>query len=944
MKFINKYLFIILSFYGLLYGEFSTVNPSSSTHTANQWSNVNTIRFTWSAANVTNSWTLSGYKYVVDQVSDTNVTSGDSATTNTFIEQTKADGTYYIHVTTYGTDDENESVPAYTTEHFGPVKIDTTNPTLGTPSITTNANGSKTVTLTANDANGKTIYYTTDGTDINSTNGLTYSTSFTLYKDTTLKVRAKDEAGNWSTQSEQSVTVNYTGNVPVLSGVTEGAKIATNSDAGASSPVTSVTVGGNAVATYKYKFDSNSYSGFTDVGNAISLTALEEGTHTLYVVGKDTLGNAQPEADAQTLQFEVDNSAPTVSEPTADGVAHSTQSLYDDTITNIVLSATGDDNITIKYSTDGSAPATSYTAPIQISSVGTTTIKIKAIDEVGNASGIVSYSYTIDKTAPTSLTASVATKAYKDAFTVDLNATDAVTTDSSALTYYYTLNGDDPTTNDDEYEPGTPITISGSTKRLKFIAVDEAGNESDPSSTYVYTFDNTAPTALTVVPQNSSCSETEVTGTYECTQNPGVIRLSATDSQEITFKYDIDTNTPDPDNSGIETNSSMDINISFSAATQQKFQFTATDSVGNKATSSLLTFNYNADAIVATISNVNEGDTIATIDTFGATPVTQLVVTNGGSDAVKYRFRFDDSNLTNESNISISTDINTSGLNEGTHTLYLQGQSAGGDLQNPVTTLSFTIDNTQPADVNMTAGGDFNSSKTVTIQNPEDGNTTLYYTTNGSTPTTSSTSSTTDAIFTVSTTTTVKAIAVDKAGNESNVSEQTYTITAGSTALQYSAGWSLTSLPTDSNISAIPDIDQAVIVYAYEGGMWKVFSDYNASMRTAVTNAVDGGSYGAITNTQVNRGYWVYTLGAVEISVPGTDNTALDTTGMSGWNLVGSPTQVGDFAAYTLVWYYDDGIWKYAASDGSAMDNALQAVGYSKVPSIPSHQGFWILK
>jgi PKD repeat protein/methionine-rich copper-binding protein CopC len=63
---------------------------------------------------------------------------------------------------------------------------------------------------------------------------------------------------------------------------------------------------------------------------------------------------------------------------------------------------------------------------------------------------------------------------------------------------YYTLNGEEPTTNCTLYTG--PITINSTTK-LKFIAVDNAGNTS-PVQTEIYTIDNVAPTATVFDPVN----------------------------------------------------------------------------------------------------------------------------------------------------------------------------------------------------------------------------------------------------------------------------------------------------------------------------------------------------------------------------------------------------------------------------------------------------------
>jgi len=51
-----------------------------------------------------------------------------------------------------------------------------------------------------------------------------------------------------------------------------------------------ITVGGNDIVSYKYKFDAGYYTEEQLVGTPISLTGLSDGSHTISVVGKDSSG------------------------------------------------------------------------------------------------------------------------------------------------------------------------------------------------------------------------------------------------------------------------------------------------------------------------------------------------------------------------------------------------------------------------------------------------------------------------------------------------------------------------------------------------------------------------------------------------------------------------------------------------------------------------------
>lgn len=66
-----------------------------------------------------------------------------------------------------------------------------------------------------------------------------------------------------------------------------------------------ITVGGEDVVTYKYKLDNGSYSAETPVSSHIQLSSLADGSHTLYVLGKDSAGNWNPEISATTHTWTV---------------------------------------------------------------------------------------------------------------------------------------------------------------------------------------------------------------------------------------------------------------------------------------------------------------------------------------------------------------------------------------------------------------------------------------------------------------------------------------------------------------------------------------------------------------------------------------------------------------------------------------------------------------
>lgn len=152
-------------------------------------------------------------------------------------------------------------------------------------------------------------------------------------------------------------------------------------------------------------------------------------------------------------------------------------------VTLIAQDSPGPENVVsgvkkTEYSFDGVNWAT-YAGPFVVTNEGTSTIYYRSIDNAGNVEATKSASIKIDKTAPT-VSADVAGGSYSSARTVTLSAEDNV---SGVAAIYYTLDGSTPTPDSPQYAGPISIPLSAT---LKFMAVDNAGNQSPVSSeTYV---------------------------------------------------------------------------------------------------------------------------------------------------------------------------------------------------------------------------------------------------------------------------------------------------------------------------------------------------------------------------------------------------------------------------------------------------------------------------
>ncbi len=126
--------------------------------------------------------------------------------------------------------------------------------------------------------------------------------------------------------------------------------------------------------------------------------------------------------------------------------------------------------------------------------------------------------------------------------------------------------------------------------------------------------------------------------------------------------------------------------------------------------------------------------------------------------------------------ISISTDTTVNAI-----------ASAPGYIQSSVSTATFNFSNQVPPIGFAPAAGTYLNAQAVTLSDT-DANAKIYYTTDGSTP--SSSSNLYSAPIPVGVSETVKAIAVDPALNNSNVSTAAYVIQNGGTTINFGNGFS----------------------------------------------------------------------------------------------------------------------------------------------------------
>ncbi|WP_256099002.1 beta strand repeat-containing protein [Burkholderia ubonensis] len=224
---------------------------------------------------------------------------------------------------------------------------------------------------------GATVQYSVD-------NGAHWSTSFNAVEGVNnVQVRQIDVAGNTSSATSFSFTLDTSAAAP-------GVALTTDSGSSASDHVTNVgtlnVTGIETGATVQYSVDNGAHW-------STSFSAVE-GVNNVQVRQTDIAGNT---SSATSFSFTLDTSA------AAPGVALTTDSgsSASDHITNVgTLNVTGvESGATVQYSVDNGAHWNTSFSAVE----GVNNVQVRQIDVAGNTSSATSFSFTLDTTAPSTL-------------------------------------------------------------------------------------------------------------------------------------------------------------------------------------------------------------------------------------------------------------------------------------------------------------------------------------------------------------------------------------------------------------------------------------------------------------------------------------------------------------------------------------------------------------
>lgn len=228
-------------------------------------------------------------------------------------------------------------------------------------------------------------------------------------------------------------------------------------------------------------------------GKILTLTPASNYSNGVYTINipvnaiKDMVGNGL--VVVYTSKFTVDTLKPTAKASPAGG--------YYNTAKSVALSMSESGNI--YYTLDGTIPTTKSTRYYKSLYLSTSKVlRFLAVDLAGNLSSVYTQKYVVDKKAPTA-SATPSTGSYKNTIKVTLGR-------NELGNIYFTLNGTTPTIRSAKYTGPFYLLTS---KTLKFMAVDLAGNKS-PVYTKTYTIKDITPPKIVSAQPVSNASKIPV--------------------------------------------------------------------------------------------------------------------------------------------------------------------------------------------------------------------------------------------------------------------------------------------------------------------------------------------------------------------------------------------------------------------------------------------------
>ncbi|WP_298434857.1 hypothetical protein [Geobacter sp.] len=248
-----------------------------------------------------------------------------------------------------------------------------------------------------------------------------------------------------------------------------------------------ITVSGYDIVAYQYWLDywkPGTKSAITPVSEAVPLANIPDGPHTIYVVGRDSSGVWQADADASTSQWTVDTKAPELLLSTlTDGAVTGNPTLN---IAGSVSDENGVKSLTINGAGVGVNTNGSFSYPLQLNA-GANAITTVATDRAGNWSSN-RRTVTLDLTPPTLVITSPADNSVTSKSSVDVTGT----VDETA-TVEMRVNGGAPQLSSPSGNNFTvTANLANGINTIEISATDSVGN-AGTSQKRTITYDDQAP-------------------------------------------------------------------------------------------------------------------------------------------------------------------------------------------------------------------------------------------------------------------------------------------------------------------------------------------------------------------------------------------------------------------------------------------------------------------
>jgi len=578
-----------------------------------------------------------------------------------------------------------------------------------------------------------------------------------------------------------------------------------------------------------------------------------EGTTTVEYWATDGVGN---EEERRTVDVRIDRIAPSVT-PSAPA-----SWVRGPVVATLGTKDAGCGVASVRYSVDGSAPATTYTAEgISVSAEGTTTVRYEAVDNLGNTS-TGSFNVRLDRTLPTSRDDAAAAWV-KGTQYITLSGEDAL---SGIASIHYSLDG----ASSGLYSAPVSVSTEG-THTLNYYAVDAAGN-AEASKPTTIRIDNTAPVTGSDAP--ASWQRSTVT-----------LHLTPTDSLSGVDKtyYSLDGSAP----SIVATSGTV---VSVEGTTTVKFY--STDTAGNAEEITTKTVRIDRDAPVTT-GVVPSGWSTGTV-------TVHLSATDSVSGVDTTYYSLDG---------SVPSIVATSGTvisAEGTTTLKYRSVDSAGNSE-AVVTKTVRIDRNAPVTGDDAPGSWARATVTVHLV-PSDsvsGVATTYYSLDGSVPSIVATSGT---VVSAEGTTTLKFYSVDVAGNAETVKTRTVRIDRDAPVTVDDApkvwvGAAVTVHLTATDAIATP----AATMYRINGGLSTLYTGAGISVSAEGTTTITYSTTDVAGNLEATKTAYV----RIDYTAPVTGSNAVASY-VNTATITLTPSDGGSGVAQTM-WRLDGGEWTSGA-------------------------------